>query len=291
MLSSPVRGQHPACFPNVNGAVLEDLVEALGLPSFVAAALEFANTFGEVDHSAVFATELGGMRCLGAVSADGSRVAAQAAGVYVAGHWKHDPVLLRLLQRPLDPARPLLRVLAAEIRHRAYRRDCYDKADIGEKVVLATVNAGGSVVLNFYRNRGTGPFDDRLLCQLLTHRRILAGLAAKHAQLAMAAAQIWPHRLVLDEISALLRALGAGLTEREMAVLARLVSGLTTEGCALELGIRPCSVATYRRRAYRRLNICSQSELFALLLACRARCHPTGGQIDAAQGGMLCVPV
>jgi DNA-binding CsgD family transcriptional regulator len=118
----------------------------------------------------------------------------------------------------------------------------------------------------------------------------LAGLAAKHAQLAEAAAPIRPLRLSIDGIVALLRALGAGLTEREMAVLARLVSGLTTEGCALELGLRPCSVATYRRRAYQRLNISSQSELFALLLARGARCHPTGGQINVGPGAMFCVP-
>ena len=40
---------------------------------------------------------------------------------------------------------------------------------------------------------------------------------------------------------------------------------MTVEGTALDLGIAPTSVATYRKRAYQKLGITSQNEIFALL--------------------------
>lgn len=64
------------------------------------------------------------------------------------------------------------------------------------------------------------------------------------------------HRLV---------ALDCRLTVRELDVCARSLLGMTAEGTALELGIKQSSVVTYRKRAYARLGISSQSELFRLI--------------------------
>lgn len=60
-------------------------------------------------------------------------------------------------------------------------------------------------------------------------------------------------------------ALDRGLTARELDVCVRSLLGLTAEGTALELDIKQSSVITYRKRAYSRLGISSQSELFRLL--------------------------
>ena len=56
------------------------------------------------------------------------------------------------------------------------------------------------------------------------------------------------------------------ITPRETDVCDCIARGLTTEGVALELGISVSSVKTLRTRAYRKLNIGSKSELFAMLL-------------------------
>lgn len=60
-------------------------------------------------------------------------------------------------------------------------------------------------------------------------------------------------------------ALDRGLTVRELDVCARSLLGMTAEGTALELGVKQSSVVTYRKRAYARLGISSQSELFRLI--------------------------
>jgi DNA-binding CsgD family transcriptional regulator len=62
-----------------------------------------------------------------------------------------------------------------------------------------------------------------------------------------------------------LLALDRGLTARELDVCSRSLLGMTAEGTALDLDIKISSVVTYRKRAYARLGISSQAELFHLL--------------------------
>jgi len=68
-------------------------------------------------------------------------------------------------------------------------------------------------------------------------------------------------------LAARLHALDGRLTRRELDVLARILSGLTSEGIALDLRVSVNTVLTYRKRAYGRLGVSSQAELFALCLA------------------------
>jgi DNA-binding CsgD family transcriptional regulator len=56
------------------------------------------------------------------------------------------------------------------------------------------------------------------------------------------------------------------LSSREAAVCARIVTGYSNEAIALDLDLSFHSVRTYRRRAYAKLQVTSQNELFALIL-------------------------
>ena len=58
-----------------------------------------------------------------------------------------------------------------------------------------------------------------------------------------------------------------GLTERELAVCLRLLRGMTHDGVAADLDLRPPTVKTYRNRAFQRLGIHFRNELFALVAA------------------------
>ncbi len=60
--------------------------------------------------------------------------------------------------------------------------------------------------------------------------------------------------------------LGDDLTPREQAVLARVLLGMRTEGIALDLHLKPASIVTFRKRAYAKLGITTQAELFARCL-------------------------
>src|SRR5690606_22246752 len=63
------------------------------------------------------------------------------------------------------------------------------------------------------------------------------------------------------------------LSKREVSVCARSIVGLTTEGIALDLGIKNTSVLTYRRRAYARLEVSSINQLSTLLIRASTANH------------------
>jgi DNA-binding CsgD family transcriptional regulator len=56
---------------------------------------------------------------------------------------------------------------------------------------------------------------------------------------------------------------GHGLTPREAEVCASIVLGCTAQGTGRKLNISAHTVATHRKRAYSKLGIGSQNELFA----------------------------
>jgi len=57
------------------------------------------------------------------------------------------------------------------------------------------------------------------------------------------------------------------MTVRELDVCERLLTGMTQDGVAADLGLGLSSVKTYRNRAFARLGIRWRSQLSGLLLA------------------------
>ncbi|MCC5988584.1 MAG: helix-turn-helix transcriptional regulator [Pararhodobacter sp.] len=262
----------------IGDTALERAVENIGGGGFATAILNLANTLAAVDQAALFVADRQGVRGIGVASEQGEAQAHKAAACYAAGHWRHDPTLQRLISDSRKTCSRPLRLRPDEIRHAGFRRDWMERFQICDVLVLAAPFAAGLAVLHLHRHRNTGRFTSSAIAGFAASHRLLAGLISMHARFSNIAPDPAPAgRLDLAEIEMLLQGLGAGLTGRECAVLARLVSGLTTEGCALDLGLKPSSVATYRRRGYGRLNISSQAELFALLLARRSRCHLISG--------------
>ncbi|QBR03670.1 helix-turn-helix transcriptional regulator [Paraburkholderia pallida] len=80
----------------------------------------------------------------------------------------------------------------------------------------------------------------------------------------------------------------SSLTSRERTVCIGILTGYTSEGIALNLGISINSVLTYRKRVYEKLGITSQNELFMLtfrhLLEQRAITTQRDSILDEAPG-------
>ena len=117
---------------------------------------------------------------------------------------------------------------------------------------------------NFYRTKEEGPFGVAdynvaiesaalILPFIRCHRAIIASPAANRSE-------------TLTRFSSRLMRLPNRLTQREIEVCARALIGMSVEATALDLGIRNTSITTYRQRAYHKLGISSQNELFALVL-------------------------
>jgi DNA-binding CsgD family transcriptional regulator len=56
------------------------------------------------------------------------------------------------------------------------------------------------------------------------------------------------------------------LTPRELDVLRGTLDGASAVEIAAQMGVKPASVVTYQKRAYARLGISSQRQLFALCM-------------------------
>ena len=100
--------------------------------------------------------------------------------------------------------------------------------------------------------------------------RLLRAAVLRNPQGQRRAGIMVPH---LDGVDAVpMRALAARqqplarLTGREQEVCLRILSGLSSEAIAASLGIGLHSALTYRKRAYDKLGISSQNELFAIAL-------------------------
>lgn len=113
--------------------------------------------------------------------------------------------------------------------------------------------------VNLYRARDAGTFQPREI-ELIERLAPLIGHAAKHHYSLRGQSQTGISQMML----ARLRGLCAELSKRELDSLRGVLEGHTAAEIAEQMGVKPSSVVTYQKRAYRRLGISSQRQLFAL---------------------------
>lgn len=238
-------------------------VAALGSAAFAAELLAALNRIVPVDHLSLmrFEDRVRAPVIESAVWRGGEHVA-QVQRAYLGGLYRHDPNL-----RFAGAGPAVLRLHRDELRDAAYRETCYVQAGLLERLTVAQSEAGRLVVLNLYRRVASGAFTSPETRLVEALARFLAALALKHVGML---GMLLRSRDRADRVAALaarLHALDGRLTRRELDVLARILSGLTSEGIALDLRVSVNTVLTYRKRAYGRLGVSSQAELFALCLA------------------------
>lgn len=247
----------------MNAGELAPAVRALGTASFAADLLAALNREIVADHLSLMRFEDRQRPPVieSAVWRGGEHVA-QVQRAYLAGLYRHDPNL-----RFAGPGPALLRLHRDDIASPQYRDTCYLKAGLLERVTVATAEGGRLVALNLYRREASGAFSREEVRAIERLAPLLGALAAKHVGVL---GTLLRSRERGDRVRAFdtrLHALDGRLTRRELDVLARILVGMTTEGIALDLRISANTVLTYRKRAYQRLGVSSQSELFSLCVA------------------------
>lgn len=181
---------------------------------------------------------------------------------YLGGLYRADPNLA--ITEPSVVVRSLHRDAISDP---AYRDLCYVRAGVLARLTVAVADGRRLVALNLYRRTASGPFVRDEVERVQSLARFLAALAAKHVGMLGMLLRSRDRADRLAAFAARLHALDARLTRRELDVLARILLGMTSEGIALDLGVRLNTVLTYRKRAYARLGVCSQAELFSRCVA------------------------
>ncbi|MBL8502526.1 MAG: helix-turn-helix transcriptional regulator [Rhodocyclaceae bacterium] len=246
-------------------ASIEGLISDLGTESFRAGLYGYLEHLAGADHVSLLRFDADGRaRLVCAASRPRWRFPQDAQRAYLEQFHAQDPNRGVFAARP-QPGAQVRRLRREQVPGADYRHYCYDAARLVDRLSVLCGDGGGGYALNLYRGRERGAFAEGEAARLHGQASLLAALCVKHDRLCLergddAAAQ------GIDGHAARLAHLQRGLSRRELAVAARVLAGMTSEGIALDLGIGLQSVLTYRKRAYAKLGVSGQRQLFALAL-------------------------
>jgi len=188
---------------------------------------------------------------------------ATRARSYCGGFFRLDPIF-----SVLDDSNPdgvyAIRVRADEIRNAAFRKTCYGQPGLAEKLTLASKSDGNITAISVFARELDGGFDGAQVSELNHFGNLLLPILCLHFRLIGSTDR--QKQVSAQEMEECVTWAFPELTDREVAVCARTILGVTAEGIALDLGIKQTSVLTYRRRAYSRLNINSINQLSTMLI-------------------------
>jgi DNA-binding CsgD family transcriptional regulator len=255
-------------------ACLGQLARSLGRKSFEEELVGLLNRVLPIDHCVVFTHSDDGVGHLFTHGKMPSERAGQLADDYVRQYHAHDPMFHELTEGS-DPGSDHARPLDLERDYDpAYRNHFFDRNDLIDKTSTIGRVEEGAVLCNFYRMGASGPYsseDRRRLERILplvtafiaAHYRLMRGHGSSDAAPPSVRnrTRSLVHTIVGKRVAPFDR-----LTSREREVCERIVLGYTSIGIGLDLDIALSSVLTYRKRAYAKLGIGTQNELFALCL-------------------------
>jgi DNA-binding CsgD family transcriptional regulator len=251
--------------PDINNSVA-DLVTAVGSVRFAATLMDAFKRLVVFDQACilVFDNKLRRPFCLASVWTHKNSPA--VLDYYIAKYFIRSEILERLIaQRTTDRQFSLLTYSKNEIKDPLYRQELYDDLDIQYDLALFDQTNDLSFFLELFRSADRAAFTDADIEVVREFWPIALACINKHARLLQVLPDTDPTvRLRLDFLTQTFR--DCLLTPRESEICSYIVSGHSSLAISLHLNISLNTVATLRRRAYRRLNISSQSELFSVCL-------------------------
>ncbi len=249
---------------------LAEVSLAVGSPAFGEALLRAANLIVPIDNCTVFSFHRKAPSgCLLSAGRD-SRLAVRLAEDYLAGGYVGDPNL-----RYIEVGTPSHVILRNSLNGLSdeFRRHFIEQAHIVDVVGCIASKGHRAVYCNFYRLAPSAAYNERERTKLGRILPMLGNLTVVHYTLCgpiLLHEQLTRVRTPEDEVRLLAERLGPSalddLTERERQVCFRILLGYSSEAIALHLGVATSTVITYRKRAYEKLGIVSQNELFSLYL-------------------------
>jgi DNA-binding CsgD family transcriptional regulator len=268
------------------------MVSAIGTEHFGESMLEMLDERLEICHCTAFEQDGDEQpRCITAagLGQHGAQAARELTPLYTREGYVHDPVL-RVLRHRTGEAPGLayfdaLRSRDPAFHDEAFLEQFYVEPELAQEAVYSVRQGSKLLWVALYRRRGHGTFverDRRMLQQL---SRLLISSVQKQAQVVLPrpAAQpllddgtheergnvdAWaPTRAeLLERVRGALLMAPGGLTLREADICAHIVMGYGTLAISLNLGISINTVGTHRKRAYAKLGVSSQTELFNVCL-------------------------
>lgn len=252
---------------------MAEAIGAIGTGDFPQYLLSFLNAVAGTDLCSAFErTPDGSLHYLFAAGEHPSiaNFAETASIAYARRYWQRDRTTQRALARA-DGGVHLVRQAWNGIADPDYRRDCYERAGIVERLTLYSTRAH-TVFASAYRTRESGHSSPAQVAALERLAPAICALVERHTALTRATSR--EDGPPLHELSRRLLESGRDLSAREAGVAAGLLLGRSQREIAEATGVAVSSVITYRRRAYRKLGVDNRRALGALVDGLNA----TGGK-------------
>lgn len=240
------------------------MVLAIGRQSFPHALIDTLRDVANVGHIMVFAfEEEASARCalgLGNIPIGNDLGAAYSEHFYVADPNRDTILAHRSARQPI-----VMQNFARRMYSDSYRKLFFEDAEIVDKIAAAFWVDRTCFYVNFYRTEEQGVFSRAEAARLTALVPALTAIVARHCQTDAAAS-------TTDKLATLFATAQrfAALTPREKEVCLRILSGYSSEAISSDLGVSLHSTLTYRKRAYEKLGISSQNELFGIVLGLMA---------------------
>ncbi|HLZ00963.1 MAG TPA: helix-turn-helix transcriptional regulator [Bradyrhizobium sp.] len=249
-------------FRAVSADDIAPAVLAIGRPSFPQTLLDTLRRIASVGHCMVFAFEgERSARCL--LDIGNIPIGPDLGAAYSEQFHLADPNREVVFRQRSHASSIVLPAFARRMYDEKYLKIFFNDADIVDKFATAIWVGDACFYVNFYRTAAQGRYSREQIEHLKRVAPTVGAAVARHFQEAVAPNHDPFRRLetLFSTNDPLLR-----LTGREKDVCLRILSGFSSEAISVDLGISLQSTLTYRKRAYEKLGISSQNELFAIVL-------------------------
>ncbi|NOZ42004.1 MAG: helix-turn-helix transcriptional regulator [Alphaproteobacteria bacterium] len=254
----------------------------LGRTAFEDSLFDLVNVVVQVDHCAVFINNNDGTAAhLFTKSKLDEAVCRSLARAYTEQFYTRDPNLAPLEQQLTensDLKMTLLPHIPARDYDEGYKTRFFTDTGLIDKVSSLLQTRHYTIYCSFYRLKASGRFKQEEFEQLSQILPILTNLIFKHSLLAgQEDKENRPDPIITQvPLSRSAEAMTglfdshnkvfARLTGRERQVCLRILQGYSSEAISLDMKVAISTIHTYRKRAYAKLGISSQNELFSLYL-------------------------
>jgi DNA-binding CsgD family transcriptional regulator len=237
---------------------LATLMQDAGSGRFIESLLAFCRTSIGADFVSVFTlAATGGPELLGTATTTGAENTRRAAEGYMQ-HYASD-MNFGLMSRRMAGAYTTYQT-ASDISSKKYRRACYDKTGIADRLSYLRISSDRSLSVSVYRSRGSGRFSDTELDRASALMPLLVAGVDLHDKARSRHAAV----ATIADAERALQSRFPGLSEREREVAARAKIGLSARQIGAELGIAETTVISHRKAAYARMGLKSLHELVSL---------------------------